>query len=784
MPSVRQKKAGIRAVSSTPEGSAAAAASAATPVLSTDVPQAVSRPQRSPKPTLPKVPATAAVVGSARNKGKRSPSATPTTTVARSGGIASSPTQTRLIGGHTDNRVSAGSPYGRQVPGSGLEKSLRETVRQVLLSDVVRMDGGGNGVGAGGSGGGDAWRVMVLDSRATRVISSVVGMYDIMEGHVTVVEDLHKIRQPFPEMEGVYVVAPTAKSIEAIKRDFKSPSEALYSKVHLFFLRGLTRELVNSIKQCPTLISRVKTFKARLSSSIEINMDYLVPEIQSYHFDMGSFSGKGEVDPETHYRELYGGVSERRVMDTIASRLVTLCATLGEFPHVRYAADGVGRTEGVARMFQQESMQQFVSNSPTWSFRGQDSRSTDGGRATLLLLDRADDLLSPLMHEFTYQCLVEDLLGITDGKVSYKAETGRGVVQKEALLTDSDSLWAEFRHQHIGKVLTDLGNRFRDLVASNAGAAALVKGEGRQMSVEQMAKATRGLPEFQEVSKKMSQHVRLSQDCMTQLEKNYLLQAGALEQTMVLGTDELGKSRKCREILEGWSVEDSDRQPGLLKILESSTSEETKVRLVGIFNITQTKATHEDKERVTRKAQLASTSVPMLSGMEKLVANAARGAGTRAGAGGSVAAVPGSSGGGTGETATKLFKMLGFGNTKQEETNEFTHMRYVTPLKMTLTKMLSGELSLSAFPSLLPMPSSDQQDTRRKAATRSIRKSGGGQETVYSGARVIVFVIGGVCHSEIRAAYEAMHAFGREVIVGGSTFLPPSGFLQGLTALA
>ena len=104
MPSVRQKKAGIRAVSSTPEGSAAAAASAATPVLSTDVPQAVSRPQRSPKPTLPKVPATAAVVGSARNKGKRSPSATPTTTVARSGGIASSPTQTRLIGGHTDNR--------------------------------------------------------------------------------------------------------------------------------------------------------------------------------------------------------------------------------------------------------------------------------------------------------------------------------------------------------------------------------------------------------------------------------------------------------------------------------------------------------------------------------------------------------------------------------------------------------------------------------------------------------------------------------------------------------
>lgn len=74
---------------------------------------------------------------------------------------------------------------------SGVETSLRETVRRVLMSEVVRMDGSGNGAGSIGE---DAWRVMVLDSRATRVISSVVGMYDMMEGHVTVVEDLHKVR--------------------------------------------------------------------------------------------------------------------------------------------------------------------------------------------------------------------------------------------------------------------------------------------------------------------------------------------------------------------------------------------------------------------------------------------------------------------------------------------------------------------------------------------------------------------------------------------------------------
>lgn len=41
------------------------------------------------------------------------------------------------------------------------------------------------------------------------------------------------------------------------------------------------------------------------------------------------------------------------------------------------------------------------------------------------------------------------------------------------------------------------------------------------MSVEQMAKATRGLPDFQEDSKKMAQHVRLSQECMDKVLNNF-----------------------------------------------------------------------------------------------------------------------------------------------------------------------------------------------------------------------------------------------------------------------
>lgn len=65
-----------------------------------------------------------------------------------------------------------------------------------------------------------------------------------------------------------------------------------------------------------------------------------------------------------------------------------------------------------------------------------------------------------------------------------------------------------------------------------------------------------------------------------------------------------------------------------------------------------------------RTAQLASASVPTLSGLESLAAAAGAGGG-----GGGLADASG------GKKGKKFFKSLGFGSSKQEETNDFTHMR-------------------------------------------------------------------------------------------------------------
>ena len=60
-------------------------------------------------------------------------------------------------------------------------------------------------------------------------------MYDIMEHRVTLVEQLSKGRQPFPEMDAVYFIAPTKESAKLVARDFESAAKAKYKNVHLFF---------------------------------------------------------------------------------------------------------------------------------------------------------------------------------------------------------------------------------------------------------------------------------------------------------------------------------------------------------------------------------------------------------------------------------------------------------------------------------------------------------------------------------------------------------------------
>lgn len=89
-----------------------------------------------------------------------------------------------------------------------------------------------------------------MDEYTTRVVSSALTMFDIMEQNVSIVEDLARGRQPFPDMDAVYFITPTMASAKRVMSDFVSKTRAKelpdvngkpvvpvtrYGDVHLFF---------------------------------------------------------------------------------------------------------------------------------------------------------------------------------------------------------------------------------------------------------------------------------------------------------------------------------------------------------------------------------------------------------------------------------------------------------------------------------------------------------------------------------------------------------------------
>lgn len=81
------------------------------------------------------------------------------------------------------------------------------------------------------------------------------------------------------------------------------------------------------------------------------------------------------------------------------------------------------------------------------------------------------DLFAPVLHEFTYQAMIHDLLPLLEGdKVYYKTaltQIETSVNIKDAEIGEKDSIWVKNRHLHMKDLLEKLASEFQAFKAKN-----------------------------------------------------------------------------------------------------------------------------------------------------------------------------------------------------------------------------------------------------------------------------------------------------------------------------
>jgi syntaxin-binding protein 1 len=156
-------------------------------------------------------------------------------------------------------------------------------------------------------------------------------------------------------------------------------------------------------------------------------------------------------------------------------------------------------------------------------------------RGALYITDRAMDLMSPLVHEFTYQAMAFDLLPINDvDKVTYKTvvnEEDPGAEEKEMELSDKDKIWVENRHRHMKDTLEKLVEDFNKFIADNPQFANpnAQSTQGLQ-GVNAIKDMLAGLPQFQQMKEAYSLHLSMAEKCMAIFQQHKLSEIASVEQ--------------------------------------------------------------------------------------------------------------------------------------------------------------------------------------------------------------------------------------------------------------
>lgn len=593
--------------------------------------------------------------------------------------------------------------------------SLKNIVGKKVLDEVIRS------VHKKGE-----WKVLVVDTLAMRVISTCCKMREIVMEGITIVEDLKKGREALP-LEAVYFISPTENSVEAIINDFKEFDKPQYTAAHIFFTETCPGSLFDKIAKAKNLGRRIKNLK-------EINIAYLPLEMQIFSLDNG--------DALSHlYSHNPSVVREKRpiCVEQIAEQLATLCASIGEYPSIRYrSASQLSLDIAQALM---NRLNAYKADDPSMGEGSQKHQSQ------LIILDRGFDLVSPLLHELTYQAMVYDMLEIQKDVYKYEVQSGGDYILKEALLDENDDTWVKLRHKHIANVSAEITKQIKQFSESKRLTS---PGTKEAATVKDLALLLKRMPQYQKELSKYSLHLNLAEECLRIYNIHEVEKLCAVEQDLATGVDK-----------DGEKISKDHMRAIVPVLLNQNISENNKLRIILLYSIMKMGINEESMNKLMEHAKISNVGRNTIKNVSNLDVTIIQDSGKK--------------------------KPL---PTRKERSSEETYnlSRYVPYIKDVMENAAEGSLDTKLFPYLLTREGGGMMSGGATSA-RSARMFGNWhkdktQAETKSLPRLIVFVVGGASYSECRCAYEVTEAYkGWEILVGGTELLTPDGFLYRILSL-
>lgn len=395
-------------------------------------------------------------------------------------------------------------------------------------------------------------KVLILDSQTVSIVSVVYSQSELLQKEVFLVELVDSISMPKESMshlKAVYFLRPTSENIQHLKRQLAKPR---FGEYNLFFSNMLNTTQLHILADSDEheVVQQVQ----------ELFADFVA--IDPYHFTLNT--------PSNHMYMLPAVIDPPNLhnyCDRIVDGLAALFLAFKRRPVIRYS-----RTSDIAKRIAQEASKlMYQQESGLFDFRRTEISPL------LLVIDRRDDPVTPLLNQWTYQAMVHELIGIKDNKVDLGNVGKFSKDQQEVVLSsEQDAFFKANMYENFG----DIGMSIKRMVDDFQQVA---KSNQNIQTIEDMAKFVDNYPEYRKMQGNVSKHVTLVTEMSKIVEERKLMLVSQTEQELACNGGQGAAFEAVTNLLNNESVSDIDRLR-LVMLYALRYEKESPVQLMQLFN--------------------------------------------------------------------------------------------------------------------------------------------------------------------------------------------------------
>lgn len=539
-------------------------------------------------------------------------------------------------------------------------------------------------------------KVLILDQETQDMIGNIYSQTDIIAQQVFLVEPLKRAvtqseeKKHMGHLKAVVYVRPTQATFDLVCQMLRAP---VYKEYNLFFTNFVPETSLKALAEADhfELVRQVK----------EIYGDFYALDEGLFHCNLlrnrGLEAPQKSWTPDTQ-------ANYTRQIDAILASLLALkkCPTT-----IRY--------QGSSELAKDIAYEISRRKKESTLFHTQ-------GEAVLLILDRRDDPVTPLLQQWTYQAMIHELLGIHNNRVSLKDVPN---IKKDLVEVVLSSQQDKFYHGAMYLDFGEMGSSIKELVQDYQRKHPQAGGQFALDSIADMQKFVESYPEFKMAAGNVSKHVAISTELSRLVGVRDLMRVSELEQELVCGNSHEANYQALSTLLSA----------GKIRF-------EEKLRLVMLYALRyemEQNKLPQLKDELRNKAQSAEDELKLGAVDAVLKYNQAS---------------PELFERKWGKKLQSVFKL-------RDVVNVFTQHRPL--LVSTVRQLIEGKLKPQAFPAV-----EGQQNLARRAQ------------------HIIVYIVGGVTYEEqvaIAQINTQEAASGVNVLLGGSCIHNSSTFLEDLLQL-